>query len=634
MKRDNSQKHLAKTTKIKAIKRGKVSNIDIPSDDRKITQWNPERGVFCVMSAGKRTDVTCREIQEYPNLVEPFVEAFGSVYRASGLNSLGSLVQSIKAGFVRFLAFKGVPRSFSLDDIDTLFVSQFKYYLDSPNAKVQFVEKKNQPVTKTLAVRTRSTYARALIRCLQYISQEDAIHLQRLLATFENILHYRNAHKKVRGIQRLDLPQYISIANAIQIEIRDQIDSYFEGQKLLVHGRAQLDQLQPREPNSKNPFICNNAIFLAKVEKIINEQGFVGIDSLRKQTHHGASTSMAYRFFAPFYADLIVHLLNFAVLTAANLTPLLNLRFGDVTSVSRLGVPAYKIWLYKARATSGGGDGTQAIGISAGPSLAEYRANPSLKAGLRVSLEFLELWTQQLRKVGSISNQQVFIGLKVRGRGIGQSDVLGGVESTTVMRLINEFSDRHNIERFNFQSIRPTILDEIEGRTTDYRVTQEIAHHATPDTTERHYLKGYARQSYRSKIAQKIEQRSRFHSTNGKSDPRLLQGQNHAAATPGFICLDPYSSPVAGETAGRLCTAYGYCPACPLAAADIANPISVALYGALNDAIYRGAEQMEARSYFEKFGKAHQMLQAYLSAVPAEIAEKARRFSFHLPTVE
>ncbi len=586
------------------------------------------------MSAGKRTDFTCREIQEYPNLVEPFVEAFGSVYRASGLNSLGSLVQSIKAGFVRFLAFKGVPRSFSLDDIDTLFVSQFKYYLDSPNAKVRFAEKKGQPVTKTLAVRTRSKYARDLVRCLQYISQKDAIHLQKLLPAFENILHYRNAHKKTLGIQRLDLPHYISIANAIQAEIRHQIDSYFEGQELLVHGRAQLARLQLRERNSKNLFRSDKAIFLAKVERIISEEGFVGYDSLRRQTFDRATISMAYRVFVPFYADLIVHLLNFAVLTAANLTPLLNLKFGDITTVSRLGVPAYKIWLYKARATSGGGDGTQAIGISAGPSLEEYRANPSLKAGLRVSLEFLDFWAQRFRAIESISSQHVFVGLKITRRVEGQSGALGEAGNATVMRLINEFSDRHKIERFNFQNIRPTILDEIEGRTTDYRITQEIAHHATPHTTERHYLKGYARQSYRGKIAQKMEQRTRFHSTEGKSDPRLLQGQDHAAATPGFICIDPYSSPVTGETAGRLCTAYGHCPACPLAAVDIANPISVALYEALNDAIYRGAEQMEARSYFEKFGKAHQMLQTYLSAVPANVAEEARRFSFHLPAVE
>ncbi|SDE57386.1 phage integrase SAM-like domain-containing protein [Kordiimonas lacus] len=630
MKRENSQADLAKVMQIKAIKRGKIVDVSQPEGVRYVTQWEAEAGVFRVWYEGEWIDVACPELRIYPGLVQHFVDAFEAVYRASTLYSLQCLIRNVRAGFIRFLAFKGVPSSVSFEDINPQMIGQFKNYLDSANARTILAAKKNHPESNTLSVQTRASYANSLVRCLQYISQDSFTGLQKHLPTFENILHYRNAHKKKVGIQRMDFPQYLELVNAIQVEIRNQVDSYFEGQEMLAVGRDQLSRLKPRQGNDRNPYRWDKATFLAKVEQIINDEGFVDVFRLRQLTYDKASSFDAYRYFAPYHSDLAAHLLNFGVMTAANLTPLLNLKFHDITTHSRLGTIGYKIWLYKARAASGGGDGNQAIGVSAGPSLEEYRADPSLKAGLRVSLEFLELWTRPLRKIHANMNQNVFMGLKRNGG----CSVLGGSNSSAIMLLVNKFCDRNSLERINFQSIRPTILDEIEGRFSDYRVTQEIAHHATPDTTEKHYLKGYSRQSYRGRIAHRMEQRSRFHANDGKSDPRLLQGQDHVAATPGFGCIDPYSSPVVGESSGRLCAAYGHCPACPLATADIEDPVSVALYKALNDALYRGSERMQARSYFDKFGEAHQVLQAYLGQVRPEVAAVADTFSFHLPAAE
>lgn len=630
MKRENSQKNLVGVARIKAIKRGKVVEVRQFEDARKVSHWESEVGVLNVLHEGEWVGVKCPELLLYPDLVQHFVGAFEAVYRASTFYSLKCQVRNIRAGFLRFLAFIGAAESISFEDINPQFVCQFKNYLDSTHARKNFGTKKNHPVSDTLSVKTRASYGKSLVRCLQYISQNSFKDLQKHLPSFENILYYRNAHKKTLGAQRIDFPKYVELVNAIQLEIRNQVERYFEAQDILAVGRDRLSQLKPRSVNERNPFRWEKETFLAKVEQVISEEGFVDVVRLRKLTYDKANTIDTYRNFAPYHSDLAPHLLNFGVLTAANLTPLLNLKYRDVRTYTRLGMKGYKIGLYKARAASGGGDGNQDIGVSAGPSLEEFRADPDLKAGLRVSLEFLKLWARPLRSLYDQMGQSVFVGLKHNGG----CSILGAGSSAGIMHLINNFCDRNSLERFNFQSIRSTILDEIEGRFSDYRVTQAIAHHATPDTAERHYLKGYSRQKYRGRIAHRMEQRSRFHANDGKSDPRLLQGQDHLAATPGFGCIDPYSSPVAGEVSGRLCAAYGHCPACPLATVEIEDPVCVALYKALNDALYRGAERMDARSYFEKFGEAHQVLQSYLKEVRPEVAAEADLFSFHLPTTE
>src|SRR5690606_39934671 len=63
--------------------------------------------------------------------------------------------------------------------------------------------------------------------------------------------------------------------------------------------------------------------------------------------------------------------------------------------------------------------------------------------------------------------------------------------------------------------------------------------------------------------------RERWISSDGRVDARSRgPNKDRTAATPGFVCLDPFDSPLASQAKGKLCGAYGKCPSCPLATVD------------------------------------------------------------------
>jgi hypothetical protein len=69
----------------------------------------------------------------------------------------------------------------------------------------------------------------------------------------------------------------------------------------------------------------------------------------------------------------------------------------------------------------------------------------------------------------------------------------------------------------------------------------------------------------------------RWADTKGKMDPRHLTSKaDLKSATPGFGCLNPYESPLADETVGRLCQLEGHCARCPNAILRSDNPTLIA----------------------------------------------------------
>lgn len=135
-------------------------------------------------------------------------------------------------------------------------------------------------------------------------------------------------------------------------------------------------------------------------------------------------------------------------------------------------------------------------------------------------------------------------------------------------KSLAKFNSENGLDHITMSQNRSTgadLVSEITGG--DIQAQKEKLNHDSIYTAEQSYESPRSRSRRREALALEMAFRSRRLETEGKFDPR---GQNltileKSAVTPGFLCLDPYESPWPSEQKGRLCGAYGKCPACPLA---------------------------------------------------------------------
>ena len=120
----------------------------------------------------------------------------------------------------------------------------------------------------------------------------------------------------------------------------------------------------------------------------------------------------------------------------------------------------------------------------------------------------------------------------------------------------------------------------------------------SPNTTLTSYTRDAFHRRNEEMLANGMQQLDRKYLSDGRIDAagRHRLRADLGSATPGFACLDPYSSPFEKSDAakddqpnerskGRLCQAYGKCPMCPLAMIDPSSPESYAYLYKLREAL-------------------------------------------------
>jgi hypothetical protein len=100
-----------------------------------------------------------------------------------------------------------------------------------------------------------------------------------------------------------------------------------------------------------------------------------------------------------------------------------------------------------------------------------------------------------------------------------------------------------------------------------------LLHHETIATTEVSYEGVQPKKVRQESIGFELSVRERMISTGGRTDTRglALSPREKTGVTLGFGCLDPMHSPIKGQMHGKMCSAYGACPACPKAFVDISS---------------------------------------------------------------
>lgn len=198
------------------------------------------------------------------------------------------------------------------------------------------------------------------------------------------------------------------------------------------------------------------------------------------------------------------------------------------------------------------------------------------------------------------------------------------------------FFSNHGLKYYSFKQFRPTGLDIVDVEFGgDIRAKQGAGGHATMQTTYQSYTTDAQIQRGDEALAQVSVVRERFRNTQGKSDPRRKpDNADVGAATPGWTCSDPYSSPLYEKN--KLCIGYGHCPSCPLGSMTPNDCYSAAQAFNLLDAIDKAVETMAPAAWVERYGPSRNALTKFwLPQVPTHVLDQVREMKLPpLPPLE
>lgn len=429
---------------------------------------------------------------------------------------------------------------------------------------------------------------------------------------------------------RLSLEHLRSISAAAEKEAAQHINEWFEGKRLLDDGNRKLRE-GSKDYRDFNVCLAElsrryKGIF-PDASKLIEEDYPLGYAVLN--IHRSLKLR---RYLYPQSRHLVPFILLFSVITAGNADSVLGFKRDQLAPADRLGDPALRVRLLKGRAKS-----DFARTIPAGPTLEEWRCSPTSRLGMQAIVDFVLEWTERTRTSASASyKDNLFIYCQVNGEKKPKPFRDSGRKSGTGIwdRALTNFCKDHGITRFALNQLRTTVLDEAHQATGDITVAKELGQHVDPNTTWKHYTSAGTRARYLERLGEVFLLRDRWRISQGAIDPRAEPfSHDKSAATPGFYCLDPFDSPRPGQKQGVLCSAYGECPGCPLAAANISSHSAVAHYLALRDSIYQSAHLMSSRTWVDQWSGVLKSLGLLLEQVPLSVLEQASRYEIQLPNV-
>jgi len=195
---------------------------------------------------------------------------------------------------------------------------------------------------------------------------------------------------------------------------------------------------------------------------------------------------------------------------------------------------------------------------------------------LRSMLDVIGSMTERLRKAApKAESDRVFLYQPDKSSVIYAG--LDGVLNQRKLGTFREFLKRHSLDEFTSSSIRSTLLDAVTNEGGGIGEAAREGNHSEAITTLRHYTSIRTAEGRRITLAESTLQMKRWAETKGGIDPRHLSSKaDLKSATPGFGCLNPYESPLPGETPGRLCQAEGHCARCPKAILRSDDPSLIA----------------------------------------------------------
>ena len=248
-----------------------------------------------------------------------------------------------------------------------------------------------------------------------------------------------------------------------------------------------------------------------------------------------------------------------------------------------------------------------------------------------VLFEFLKRWTHRLRPYANPEvADRLFLYATARSKfGISSFAGIDGTANAENWRTcLEDFRRHHSLEHFTLQMIRPTVFDvAFETFDGDPKAVQLQANHRSVTTTIESYTSDAERRRQYQRLGTIVEMRTRWRESKGLLDSRdRAHSDDLACATPGWGCLDTYDSPFTQK--GKMCSAYGRCPICPLGCLDLSSPSAFAHATNLLDAVNRAQGSTSPENWLERIGPIKSaLMNHWIPSFAAEVVAEARVIS-------
>lgn len=289
-------------------------------------------------------------------------------------------------------------------------------------------------------------------------------------------------------------------------------------------------------------------------------------------------------YFQPSAETILPFIILIAIYSQANTGPLRFLRTYNVREVEVMGSRRVLYEFEKGRGQ-----------YSYQRSFALDENDPLSPGAIR---DTVRQWTERIRRKAepeAADNLFIFVSQLGRVRSFLTATDYGTDSDSSWKNSISNLCDRLGIAELSTSQLRFTGLDIIRELTNDdLRAVKAAGGQRAESTIKLHYEGAGAERRRHEGLAEVMQTAVRWVKTAGRSEVRsTTDTESVAAATPGWGCIDPYSSPIVGESAGRLCGAFGCCPACPLALLNCEPPYALAR------ALQLRAEYDSAMEYLE-----------------------------------
>lgn len=566
-----------------------------------------------------RNDVSF--LLNFPNLKPMFLVAFLMAGATRAPSSRSEMFRTIRRGFLAYLRDSKLAHILPGDIGDEVLVG-FREWLLRPSSGKPLHPK---TVGKALGV----------VRiCLEAIEGGQWVAEARRIA--ERVpFGIVGVNKRLQPTEVLSLDSLLQIMHSAEKEVLEIQGRWGRGRQLIAEGREGLASPSRQLQHTMNDY-ADLAICLAEIDtmfsNIVPDLRSIARENKRlaNAIEHIHTQRKVRSFFQPTPRDLVPFVILLTICTVFNPDTVLTLEWSCISrDKDRAGTPAVEIVGLKGRASS---DLVRLLDPAS--SVSQSLSLHSLLACLN------EICARIRPMVNREHADRLFVYVpEVRGKAPcsfgsyrGGNDVASG--DITWRHNLRRFINDHQLQYFSLGQLRPTIIDMVQMIDGGLEAAQKVGNHRNPTTTWTHYTSSGVRNRYRERIGQVILLRERWITSSGDIDPRRLErAQDKGAATPGFICLDPFDSPRPNQQSGRLCSDYGACPGCPLGGARPYDPTSVAYYSALEQAIFRSQPQMSAKTWLERWAPILADLRALLAMVSSEVLEESKKIRITLPLV-
>lgn len=213
-------------------------------------------------------------------------------------------------------------------------------------------------------------------------------------------------------------------------------------------------------------------------------------------------------------------------------------------------------------------------------------------------IEFIQKWTNRIRSTSGQFSDNIFIFVSQVGtiRGFLSAVDSGTDSDSSWIWGLRQFLKRNDLPHITLRIVRTTGLDIIRDLTgDDIRAVKSAGGQKSSAVIALHYEGSASSKRRNESLSAAMHSLEPWVSTAGRNNPRGTPDDSDIiAATPGWTCLDPYDSPIAGETRGKLCNAFGRCPVCPHAMCNAKSSYSLAR------AIQLAEEIIRAQTYLDR----------------------------------